>query len=135
VTRQRYRQPATRQRAQITGLPPTLDRRQEILTSLGVCATEGHAARRAPQLPVALLPPFGLLCSVFSVSSVVVLLVLLLLLRLRLRLRLRQRRTTEDTEDTETRQQGPSSKQRPGVAVPRVAVREQDRRASRDADA
>jgi hypothetical protein len=63
-----------------------------------------------------------LLCSVFSVSSVVVLLVLLLLLRLRLRLR--QRRTTEDTEDTETRQQGSSSKQHPGDAVQRVAVRQ-----------
>jgi hypothetical protein len=38
---------------------------------LGVCVTKGHAAGRAPQLPGALLPPFGLLCSVFSVSSVV----------------------------------------------------------------
>jgi hypothetical protein len=87
---------------------------------LGVCATKGCAARRPPQLPVALLPPFGLFCSVFSVfsvSSVVVLLVLLL----------RQRRTTEDTEDPEdreTRQQGPSSKQHPGDAVQRVAVRQ-----------
>jgi hypothetical protein len=51
---------------------------------------------------------------------VVVLLLLLLLL-------LRQRRTTESTEDTEARQQEPSSKQRPGVAVPRVAVGEPKR--------
>ncbi|MFN9945380.1 MAG: hypothetical protein ACK56S_00870 [Planctomycetota bacterium] len=35
-----------------------------------------------------------------------------------------QKGTTENTEDTEARHQEPSSKQRAGVALPRVAVRQ-----------
>jgi hypothetical protein len=74
------------------------------------------AGRPAAALRLALLGVLCVLCGSF------------------LLLPLRQRRTTENTEDTETRHQKPSSKQRPGDAAPQVAVHAPDRRAFRDAD-